>query len=99
MLTGLFNIGIRDEESWFDAIKSSEYLTSAGAWYTLSTPDGYAKKFQPSKWTQLISTDDEFKSRVIRLMDEEIVQKFDKREGSADSYYAEPEDLTVPHKE
>ena len=92
-------VGIRDEESWFDAIKSSEHLTSAGAWYTLKLPDGYEKKFQPSKWTQLISTDDEFKSRVIRLMDEEIVQKFDKREGSADSYYAEPEDLTVPHKE
>ena len=35
----------------------------------------------------------------MRLMDEEIIQKFDKREGSADAYYAEPEDLTVPHKE
>ena len=54
-------VGIRDEESWFDAIKSSEYLTSAGAWYTLATPDGYIKKFQPSKWTQLISSDNEFK--------------------------------------
>ena len=91
-------IGIRDEESWFDAIKSSEHLTSAGAWYTLKLGD-YEKKFQPSKWTQLISDDSEFKSRVMRLMDEEIIQKFDKREGSADAYYAEPEDLTVPHKE
>ena len=50
-------------------------MTSAGAWYTLKLPDGYVKKFQPSKWTQLISTDDEFKQRVIRLMDEEIIQK------------------------
>ena len=99
ILWGTDEIGIRDEESWFDAIKGSDSLTSAGAWYTLSTPDGYVKKFQPSKWTELITTDSEFKSRVVRLMDEEIVQKFDKREGSADAFYADPEDLTVPVKE
>ena len=99
ILWGTDEIGIRDEESWFDAIKGSDCLTSAGAWYTLSTPDGYVKKFQPSKWTELITNDNEFRSRVIRLMDEEIVQKFDKREGSADAFYADPEDLTVPVKE
>ena len=99
ILWGTDEIGIRDEESWFDAIKGSDSLTSAGAWYTLSTPDGYVKKFQPSKWTDLITNDNEFRSRVIRLMDEEIVQKFDKREGSADAFYADPEDLTVPVKE
>jgi hypothetical protein len=92
-------VGIRDEESWFDAIKSSDCLTSAGAWYTLKMPDGYEKKFQPSKWTKLITSDNEFKQRVLRLMNEEIVQKFDKREGSAEAFYTEPEDLTVPHKE
>ena len=59
----------------------------------------YEKKFQPSKWTQLITTDSEFKEKVLRLMEEEIIQKFDKREGSADAFYTEPEDLTVPHKE
>ena len=58
--------------SWFDAIKSSEHLSSAGAWYTLSMPDGYVKKFQPSKWTDLITSDEEFKSRDIAIMDEEI---------------------------
>ena len=92
-------VGIRDEESWFDAIKSSEHLTSAGAWYTLKLPDGYTKKFQPSKWTALITSDKEFRQKVLQIMDEEIVQKFVKREGDAESFYAEPEDLTVPHKE
>jgi recombination protein RecA len=99
ILWGTEKIGIRDEESWFDAIKGAESLTSAGAWYTLSTPDGYTKKFQPSKWTELVSTDEEFRSRVIRIMDEEIVQKFDKREGDAKAYYEDQEDLTVPVKE
>ena len=96
---GTEEIGIRDEESWFDAIKGSESLTSAGAWYTLSTPDGYTKKFQPSKWTDLVTSDEEFRSHVIRIMDEEIVQKFDKREGDASAYYEDQDDLTVPVKE
>jgi hypothetical protein len=99
ILWGTEEIGIRDEESWFDAIKGSDSLTSAGAWYTLATSDGYTKKFQPSKWTDLVTTDEEFRSRVIRVMDEEIVQKFQNREGNADAFYADPGDLTVPVKE
>ena len=89
-------IGIRDEESWFDAIKSSDCLSSAGAWYTLVMPEGYTKKFQPSKWTELISNDIEFKEHIIRLMNEEVVQKFDRREGDAQSFYTDPADLSIP---
>ena len=99
ILWGTEEIGIRDEESWFDAIKSSESLSSAGAWYTLKTSGGYEKKFQPSKWTGLITSDPEFRAEVIKIMDEEIVQKFQNREGNADAFYADPEDLTVPVKE
>ena len=96
---GTEDVGIRDEESWFDAIKGCEHLSSAGAWYTLSMPDGYTKKFQPSKWTSLVASDEEFKNRVIQIMDEEIVQKFDKRQGDASTYYEDPEDISVPIKE
>ena len=91
ILWGTEDIGIRDEESWFDAVKGSDHLASAGAWYTLKMPDGYEKKFQPSKWTELIQTDEEFKANIIKLMEHEVVQKFDKREGTADQFYADPE--------
>jgi len=91
ILWGTEDIGIRDEESWFDAVKGSEHMKSAGAWYTLSMPDGYEKKFQPSKWAELVQTDEEFRAHVIELMDQEVVQKFDKREGSADQFYSDPE--------
>ena len=98
ILWGTDDVGIRDEESWFDAIKSSSRLTSAGSWYTLSMEGGYSKKFQPSKWNELISNDNEFRANVIRLMDEEIVEKFDRREGNAQAFYSEPDDLTVPQE-
>ena len=84
-------VGIRDEESWFDAIKSSNCLTSKGAWYTLQTPDGYTKKFQPSKWNTLIGSDKDFRAKVMALMDEEIIYKFDNRLGNAENYYSDPE--------
>lgn len=91
ILWGTEDVGIRDEESWLDAIKGSEYLTSAGAWYTLTMPDGYTKKFQPSKWADIIKEDKEFREKVISLMDLEVVQKFDRREGNAEDFYTDPE--------
>ena len=81
-------IGVQDEESWFDAIKSSDHLTSAGAWYTLSYEDGTQEKFQPSRWKEKIQ-DEKFKERILEIMDEEVILKFDKRIGNADDYYKE----------
>ena len=90
ILWGTEDVGINDEESWFDAVKSSEYMKSAGSWYTIEMPDGYTKKFQPSKWSELIKTDEEFRNKIVQLMDEEVVQKFDKREGKAEDFYNDP---------
>jgi hypothetical protein len=47
----------------------------------------------------MITTDEDFRSHVIQIMDEEIVQKFDKRQGDASAYYEDQDDLTVPVKE
>jgi len=86
ILWGTESIGIQCDESLFNAIKTSEHLTSAGAWYTLKMTDGSAIKFQPSKWVERME-DETFRSRVYELMDEEVVQKFDKRIGNAKDFY------------
>jgi hypothetical protein len=91
-------VGIQCDESLFDAIKSSSRLTSAGAWYTLTMENGYTKKFQPSKWGELMKSDPEFRQHIYNIVDEEVVQKFDKRQGEASTYYEDPDDLTVPLK-
>jgi recombination protein RecA len=99
ILWGTDEIGIRCDESLFDAIKGSESMTSAGAWYSLTMADGSIKKFQPSKWSKLMAEDADFKQRVYQIVDEEIVMKFDKRQGDASAYYEDQDDLTVPVKE
>jgi len=91
ILWGTEDVGINDEESWLDAVKSSEFLKCAGSWYTLEMPDGYTKKFQPSRWAEIIKADEEFRNKIVQLMDEEVVQKFDKREGKAEDFYNDPE--------
>ena len=80
------DIFIMDKESWFEAIKSSEYLTNAGAWFTLRYKDGKTVKFQTKQWNEKLE-DKKFYNRVIELMEHEIVLKFDKREGKAADFY------------
>jgi len=99
ILWGTNEIGIRCDESLFDAIKGSEHLSNSGAWYSLTMEDGSVKKFQPSKWTQFMTTDADFKQRVYQILDEEVIMKFDKRQGSASSFYEDQEDLSIPVSE
>jgi RecA/RadA recombinase len=92
ILWGTENVGIQDEESWFDALKKSKYMSSAGSWYTMTMPDGYTKKFQPSTWTRIMKEDPEFKQKVLELMDLVVVQSFDKREEDASKFYSDEEE-------
>jgi len=81
-------IGVQDEESWLDAIKSSQHLSNSGAWFTLDYSDGTSDKFQSSGWKKKLE-EPKFKQRVLEIMDEEVIMKFDKRVGSAESFYEE----------
>jgi hypothetical protein len=83
-------IGIQDDESLFDAIGGSSSLVRTGAWYTLLNSSGEAlgSKFQASKWNDRMK-EDEFRTRVYEIMDEEVIYKFDKREGNASDFYEE----------
>jgi len=83
-------IGVQDEASWLDAIKGSEHLISTGAWYKLKYKDGTEEKFQGANWTNKLQ-DKKFKDRILELMDEEVILKFDKRMADATSYYEEEE--------
>ena len=83
-------IGIQDEESWLDAIKGSDALSNAGAWYTLKSPKGDEFKFQTKQWLEKLQ-EPEFRQAVLDVMDEEVIMKFERREGEASKYYEEEE--------
>ncbi len=80
------NIGIKDEESWLEAIKGSDNLNQSGAWYNLVYEDGTSEKFQAAKWMDKLQNH-KFKERVLQIMDDEVIMRFEKREGSAEDFY------------
>lgn len=80
------DVGIKDRESWLEAVKGSKHLTSGGAWYTLTHKDGTTEKFQSATWLQKLENK-KFYDRILELMDEEIILRFDSREGNASDFY------------
>jgi len=91
ILWGTEDIGVQDEESWFEAVKGSDKIKQSGAWFELMFEDGTSEKFQASKWSQKLE-DIKFKKRVLQIMDEEVVMKFDNREGNAEDFYEEKDE-------
>jgi len=90
ILWGVDNVGIQDDESLFEAVKGTKYLSSAGSWYTMEMADGNTVRFQPGSWAKKME-EEVFRNRVYEIMDEEIIRKFDKREGKASDFYEEGE--------
>jgi len=72
-------VGIRDQESWLEALAGSENLTQSGAWYTLRYEDETTEKFQSKNWVEKINSNERFQERVLELMEEEIVRKYQKK--------------------
>ena len=80
------DVKIQDEESWLEAIKGSNHLTNAGAWFTLHYADGTSEKFQSATWMKKLQNE-KFRHRVIELMEQEVILKFEKKEADAKEFY------------
>lgn len=82
IIWGNDDVAVRDEESWLTAILPSDKLQVNGSWYEI---EGF-KKFQPGKWMEMLE-DEKFKKKVLDIFDEQVIQKFHDRTGTAESYY------------
>ncbi len=90
ILWGDDKVAIRDDESLFNAVSGSRHILRSGAWYTMVFEDGTSEKFQASKWVEKMESD-KFRQRVYQIMDEEVIRKFDAREGKAEDFYESDE--------
>ena len=95
IMWGADQIGVQDEESWFDAIQISNSLNSSGAWFALAMEDGKEVKFQRKQWLEKLK-DAQFRSRVLQIMDEDVIKKFSDRTGKAADYYDETDPVEEP---
>ena len=86
ILWGDEDVGVQDEESWFDAIQISDRLSQSGAWYCLTLNNGEEKKFQRKQWIENLQ-DELFRESVLTIIDEHVIMKFKNREGNAADFY------------
>ena len=86
ILWGDEDVGVQDEESWFDAIQISDRLKQSGAWFAIVHDDATETKFQRKQWLDKLQ-DEKFKKTVLTIMDEDVIMKFSNREGNASDFY------------
>jgi len=86
ILWGGDKVAIQDDESLFEAVKGSDNIIQSGAWFTMVFEDGSTEKFQASKWADKMQSD-AFRNRVYQIIDEEVIMKFDNRQGKAEDFY------------
>ena len=91
ILWGGDTVAIQDDESLFDAVSGSDKILRSGAWYTMVFDDGTTEKFQATKWVEKMQND-KFRQQVYKIMDEEVIKKFDTRQGNASDFYDSGED-------
>ena len=69
-------VGIMDEESWLEVIKQSSAYRVGGGWCYLKDEKGTEHKFRSKEWMEKLK-DDKFKELVIKIMDDELIHKFE----------------------
>ena len=71
------DVGIQDEESWFEALKlSGSPRFKTGAWNKMFDRKGKEFKFQRSSWIKKLQ-DKDFRACVFDIMDEQIIKLFE----------------------
>ena len=79
-------VRIQNDESVFEAIRGSDRVRNSGAWYTLIHSDGTEEKFQSKMWLDKMS-EEKFRAAAMEIFEEEVVVKFEKRQGDANDFY------------
>jgi len=84
-------VGIMDEESLLEAIKSCEEI-KLGQWCSMTCADGFERKWQGAEegFVDLMVNDPEFRTHVMEIVNRDIILAFDKKTGDARNFYDTP---------
>ena len=87
ILWGTDPVGVQDEESWFEALSKTPVFSGGGGGRYNFEIDGYTKRFRSSEWVNLLKEDDEFRTNILKAMEQEVIEKFSNQEGNASDFY------------
>lgn len=93
ILWGDDRMGVAEEESWIEAAKKSDRFKSASGWYGIlkeGTEDDFigGKKINGvENFVEALQSNEELREAMLDLLTEELVIKFEKKEGDAKDFY------------
>jgi recombination protein RecA len=93
LLWGGDRIHVQDEDAWMEVIKNSEQVM-VGPWWTVKYADGSINKFRSADFLQELANP-KFRNRVIEIVEDELITKFDQQKGNAAAFYNLDEDGVV----
>lgn len=83
IIWGEDDVRILNDESLLDAIMSHESIKQNGSWLEI---EGFPK-FQPGSFVEKINTIKGFREKVMEIFEEQVIQKFEKKQGNASDFY------------
>ena len=67
-----------------NVLKEHKLVKSGGAWYTLVDQNGEEHKFQSKDWEELITSDEELREYVYKIICDKVILKYKEKLGIDD---------------
>ena len=65
-------------------LKEHKLVKVGGAWYTLTDQNGEEHKFQSKDWEDLITSDDELREHVYKIICDKVILQYKEKLGIDD---------------
>jgi len=97
LIWGGGSVSYGEHETWQEAILTSDSVAQSGKGkWTLTFEDGTSEEFTSANFHKKLE-DKKFEERVLKLLEEELIDKFAHKSGkAADFYVSDEEDYTPP---
>ena len=79
-----FDRGIDNYGAWLTVLKEHKLIKQGGSWYTLTDQDGKDHKFLSKDWEELITSSDELREYVYKIICDKVILKYREKLGIDD---------------
>ena len=79
-----FDRGIDNYGAWLTVLKEHKLIKQGGSWYTLTDEKGKEHKFLSKDWEELITSNDEIKEYVYKIICDKVILKYQEKLGIDD---------------
>ena len=79
-----FESGIDDVGSWLKVMKDHKIVKQGGSWYTLTDEQGKDHKFLSKDWEELITSSDELREYVYKIICDKVILQYKEKLGIDD---------------